>query len=648
MNLFFILGCAGINFNPLTDGSIPLYRTAEHGDRLYVPVELPDGQTHYFILDTGASISAMSIDVAQALELTPRPERGLLVGVSGYTPWASVEVPSIQIGKTKLKEVTFAVGVEGLPRSAGAVPVSGILGNNVLSQFIVDIDYVSNSLNLHQINQFEMPLGSVSGSFDGGAFASEIALHYTKGPEKLTSNLTIKIDTGSRGLLLNANHVPQLSEQSIETLNNISGIGQLAHQQSEDFIRNTTKTTVDSITINKDPIEGPFEATILQMGPRNKASVSLLGHDVFEGKRLIIDYGKQSMYLGLSDQNPDYHDLHAHRLSALNWGQRTPEKVEEMINIYYATDQIPKGIDLLKSTLKKEDNVSLKVTLSRLYRLIGDTQNALLTMGELTNAQLLEQRIWLEQANLLQLSDQLEDLEPLHAVNVSNSDSFETSLALSDVYYMKGKYKESNQYLLEALQRTQNPNAFLFRRARLRYALGDFAGAITQLRQLLVLNPYGGQELWFYALIAKQSEFHELALQDLDKARSKLYIDDGALDFFSAAYHLLGDEEKSQKYQSAGLKRDCQDQESHIKLNCTVWYKAMRGNISSSELDTMKKLIEEYPARSDFLDTYAVALGISGQKEEALKYSKEAALRDPTDIYMLWQLEAINQFLIDQ
>ena len=177
MNLFFILGCAGINLNPLTDSSIPLYRTAEHGDRLYVPVELPDGQTHYFILDTGASISAMSIDVAQALELTPRPERGLLVGVSGYTPWASVEVPSIQIGKTKLKEVTFAVGVEGLPRSAGAVPVSGILGNNVLSQFIVDIDYVSNSLNLHQNNQFEMPLGSVSGSFDGALLLQK--LHFT-------------------------------------------------------------------------------------------------------------------------------------------------------------------------------------------------------------------------------------------------------------------------------------------------------------------------------------------------------------------------------------------------------------------------------------------------------------------------------------
>ena len=42
-----------------------------------------------------------------------------------------------------------------------------------------------------------------------------------------------------------------------------------------------------------------------------------------------------------------------------------------------------------------------------------------------------------------------------------------------------------------------------------------------QLRQLLVLNPYGGQELWFYALIAKQTEFHDLALQDLDKARTK-------------------------------------------------------------------------------------------------------------------------------
>ena len=72
----------------------------------------------------------------------------------------------------------------------------------------------------------------------------------------------------------------------------------------------------------------------------------------------------------------------------------------------------------------------------------------------------------------------------------------------------------------------------------------------------------------------------------------------------------------------------------------------MRGEIASEDLETMRILTEDYPARSDFLDTYAVALGISGQKEAALKYSTEAALRDPTDIYMLWQIEAINHFLI--
>ena len=75
--------------------------------------------------------------------------------------------------------------------------------------------------------------------------------------------------------------------------------------------------------------------------------------------------------------------------------------------------------------------------------------------------ELLESRIWLERANLLQLSNQLDGLDTLLKVHSEYPDSFEASLALSDVYYLKQMYAESNQYLLEALKRSQNQCIFI-------------------------------------------------------------------------------------------------------------------------------------------------------------------------------------------
>ena len=210
----------------------------------------------------------MSIDVAQALDLSLDLNGDCWLAYQAIHHGLLLRCHSYKWVKPRLKEVTFAVGVEGMPRSAGAVPVSGILGNNVLSQFVVDIDYVSNTLTLHQPDDFEMPSDSVSGSFDGGAFASEIALLYSNGSRTQTSNLTIKIDTGSRGLLLNANHVPQLAQQSTRTAQQHHGNRTERTPSIRAIHSKHHKDHCGCHCCQQDQIKGPFEATILQMGPK--------------------------------------------------------------------------------------------------------------------------------------------------------------------------------------------------------------------------------------------------------------------------------------------------------------------------------------------------------------------------------------------
>ena len=49
--------------------AIPLYRSSERGTRLFVEVDLGIPGPHYFMIDTGASISAIRSDIIQEMEL---------------------------------------------------------------------------------------------------------------------------------------------------------------------------------------------------------------------------------------------------------------------------------------------------------------------------------------------------------------------------------------------------------------------------------------------------------------------------------------------------------------------------------------------------------------------------------------------------
>ena len=53
----------------LSTPSIPLYRSSENGTRLFVEVDLGIPGPHYFMIDTGASVSAIRTDIVQEMEL---------------------------------------------------------------------------------------------------------------------------------------------------------------------------------------------------------------------------------------------------------------------------------------------------------------------------------------------------------------------------------------------------------------------------------------------------------------------------------------------------------------------------------------------------------------------------------------------------
>ena len=88
---------------------IPLYRSTEKGERLYVEADLGSGGPHYFLVDTGASISAIRPDIVQSMGLSAKRKDGYLQGVSGISPWIEATVPTMVIGNQKFKQVDFCM-----------------------------------------------------------------------------------------------------------------------------------------------------------------------------------------------------------------------------------------------------------------------------------------------------------------------------------------------------------------------------------------------------------------------------------------------------------------------------------------------------------------------------------------------------------
>ena len=69
------------------------------------------------------------------------------------------------------------------------------------------------------------------------------------------------------------------------------------------------------------------------------------------------------MFLGQSNRPHAFHDLHAHRLSALEWGPRTPEIVGNDQHLL-RNRSTPQRNRASQECARKDDNDSFKVTLN--------------------------------------------------------------------------------------------------------------------------------------------------------------------------------------------------------------------------------------------------------------------------------------------
>ena len=614
----------------LSTPSIPLYRSSENGTRLFVEVDLGIPGPHYFMIDTGASVSAIRTDIVQEMELDITNKNGYLMGISGRAPWLETTIPEIQIAGIELENVDFAVGVNGIPTQTGIVPIAGVLGSNIFKDFVVDIDYGQESLRLHK--SLTLPESAQTIQFNGQHILANTELWYSdNGIQTVLSN----IDTGSSGLLLNAKDVPQLVDAATKSKSAVMGVGANSGPQTNHVLQ-TMQAPIYKVKLGGLVQEGEYDSIIIPPQP-NQQFFSLVGYSILEGNRLLIDYQNQKLSLQPSSKDIKPRNMHQHYLDSLLWSGRDVNPLE-IINLHFVLDQKDVALKKLKRLVKRDDNPIYKIALADYYIKQGEVGYASYILEELPPEILLAQNRW---GSLLLSYAYKGDLDKAEKLSLEMAEQYpeniENWLILADIQMMFGEWDDA-QYTLAQLRKLTYPGAFLTRQALVAEKQENHTAAIAYLRSELRQNPLGSSSLLFIAQLAGSETYRPIIEQSILEFDSLKDSPRGSLDFLAAAYWELGEQDKALALAQQGKVRDCQDQDKDMQQNCTSWYDALVHQDLNKNIIAMNRIVKENPGRSDYIDTLSVLYRANGENEEAYKLAKRAVILSGADPYMMWQM----------
>lgn len=120
-------------------------------NQLFIPISI-EKETRYWLLDSGASMSIIDEDYARGLGLTPE---GRIAG-HGFGENFSlgfVNLPEYQVGKLKLNPQKVYVS-KGLSAKSYEPVIAGVAGYDLLSRFVVELDYTNGHVTFHDPTSF--------------------------------------------------------------------------------------------------------------------------------------------------------------------------------------------------------------------------------------------------------------------------------------------------------------------------------------------------------------------------------------------------------------------------------------------------------------------------------------------------------------
>ncbi|NOY25539.1 MAG: hypothetical protein GXP62_06665, partial [Oligoflexia bacterium] len=524
---------------------VDIYKPWPGADKLYVPVDLGDGTPRMMLLDSGAGVTLLTPDVADALGLSLSPQVSEYMQVSGVLEARTAVLPKLTIGRQTLANVQVAVPVAPVHDRAGGVAIAGLLGANVLSRFQIVVDYPANRLELHHAGTQPPPEGAAPLYFDGQHAMTGIVLVGQRDGVTAKQQLLVDIDTGSRGLWLFGELSDDLASLASEGLEPVVGVSSAEDMPMSALLRTTRRIPVIQVHAGGTIIDRKLDATWTSFDQPalglTTPSPGLLGHALLDGYRAVLDYQAQRFALLPPRSTRPEHDINQWQLRRLRHSHDADRRLRmaELQSWMGDLDQARHSLE--RHHARHPDDDRGTVMLARMWRLNGDADAALDLLSKLDGAALAKQGELDAVVNSMWLRGQSDQALALAQQAVAAlPDSQEAWVSMADAGRAAGKLPAARQALLRANTLAEAPDGDLLRRAWIATEEGDVFGALTHLRRRLEMQPSGMITPWFYAPLAVENNQIPLLLEDLDRTRARLHPGEGGLDFLAAAYQRAG------------------------------------------------------------------------------------------------------------
>ena len=629
---------------------MPVYRPYAGADKLYVEADPGDGVPRLFMVDTGASISVITPEVADALKLTISDAGDELVGLGGRAAWRRANLSDLKIGSYKVYDVEVAVGVPGVPTTAGLAPVAGILGNNVWGRFQLAIDYPANLLELARPGTMELPATATPMVFNGQHVSTSTKLMAGTAEAPQMKTVTLEVDTGARGVVVSGSAGEGLETLATEGEEVILGVGAGDDVPTANFIRTTRRVQLRGLELGGQTIERDMELTWLNydddtatIGPPDLRG--LIGHEALEGHKVIFDYTGGRFAVTPSTSKTVNRDVHELLLADL----KRRDDLEGLrlkattLAILSRTDDAERVIDQVLKRAPGDPGVT--VLRARIRRDQGRPADALALTRALSPGDLVDQGEIIAVVNGLWLAGEAaEGRRIAEAAVTDRPEAAEAWIAMADAARFTDDFARAREALRQANRLDELPEGHLLRRAWLAGDEGDYQAGLTHARRLLERAPTWGATLWLYGQLAAASGDTSLLHADLDHALSRLHPGDQPLDFAAMAWRISGDPERAATLSSQGIDRDCARlEDAPAKSNCEAWYLAMGGVDLVRAEASVSDALAARPDRSEYLDTRATVFEAMGRFDAARDAAWQAASLSPDDVYLLWQAARIDR-----
>lgn len=282
-----------------------------YGNHILVPVRVNNSPPFWFYFDSGAGVNLINKRTAEKLGLESRGTVNI-AGNGGTGSGSFIENAIIELAGVKAADqLIVSSPLENLNEYAGR-DISGIIGNNFIEKFVVEIDYANQTLVFHDPKNYNL-----ADEPDAVALKMRRGTPFVKAELSLDGKTVITdsfpVDIGSGGIF--ALNKPFAEKNRVLQIVPKTSVSEGAGGAGLGGELRKTNVRISGIKIGKHTLSQPIISILADKnGNGGSPYIGLIGSDLLRRFTVVLDYQSKRILL---TPNADYNEPFEVDLSGL-------------------------------------------------------------------------------------------------------------------------------------------------------------------------------------------------------------------------------------------------------------------------------------------------------------------------------------------